>query len=258
MNTALFDSGNSFIDDNHIDLLEHIEHLTYSARDNWDGNEFRAKVKNFIVDLENHFSHEETILEGAQYNDIDAHSLKHRKISMQLRMDNLSLQNHNEAANFLVRLRTELFSHELFEDQNYWYLFDEEDGKEILILWTQDLKTGDIETDMHHRALINHINRMHKRFLSTNHIGFAVGELKLVYEYSKFHFSEEEYLLGKKLRPGHKESHQHLLMDLDTFTKEVNAGRVKLHHIGGYLKFWLLNHIKTFDIPALKQDRTKD
>lgn len=60
-------SGNSFIDDNHSDLLQHLDSIINWSLDSWNSEEFKSSIRNFIVDLENHFSHEEIILRGAQY-----------------------------------------------------------------------------------------------------------------------------------------------------------------------------------------------
>ena len=255
MTPETMNSGNSFIDDNHEGLLNNIDALTFLVRDNWNQNEFELRVRNLIVDLENHFSHEETILKAVGYADLDSHSVKHRGISMCLRIASLDTLDYDDSVQFLVKLRTEVFGHELLEDQNYWPLFDQENSdQDILILWSQELETGDPETDKHHKALINHINRLHMRFSKLPDIDSACKELKLLYEYSKFHFSEEEILLGSKLRPGHKENHESLLVDLDILVNEVQSGKYKLHNIGDYLKYWLINHIQTFDIPSFNRD----
>ena len=61
-------SGNNFIDDNHYHILNSMDELTFLVRDNWNLNTFATAVSQFIVQLENHFSHEETILKGANFN----------------------------------------------------------------------------------------------------------------------------------------------------------------------------------------------
>lgn len=62
-------SGNSFIDEDHEKLLEHMDELTLLLRDNWDRDNFNSSVQDFIVNVESHFSHEEVILKGAKFDD---------------------------------------------------------------------------------------------------------------------------------------------------------------------------------------------
>jgi len=260
MDQNTMSSGNSFIDENHEGLLDNIDAITMLLRDNWRKDEFKSRVRDFIVDLENHFSHEETILKAVGYAKLDSHAIKHREISMRLRMDSLDALNYDESVQFLANLRTKIPPHELLEDQDYWSLFDQEcSDKEALIIWSKNLETGNLETDRHHQALKNHINRLHrrfskvsdiKRFSKVSDIEWACRELNLLCEYSKFHFSEEELLLGSKLRPGHRENHETLIIDLEKLISEVRSGKYKLDKLGDYLKYWLINHIQNFDIPS--------
>lgn len=62
-------SGNSFIDEDHEKLLEHMDELTLLLRDNWDRDNFNSSVQDFIVKVESHLSHEEVILKGAKFDD---------------------------------------------------------------------------------------------------------------------------------------------------------------------------------------------
>lgn len=247
-------SGNSFIDDNHYSLLTTIDEITILLRDGWSKEEFAVRVKNFITDMERHFSHEELILKAARYTEMDSHILKHRELLMRLRMDGYAILNYDAALQFIMSLRTLFFSHELFEDQKYWFLFEQEDSaQDQLIFWSKELETGDLEIDKHHKAIINHLNRFHRRMSDSPDIDFACKDLKQIYEYSKFHFKEEEVFLGKKILPGHKENHESLLADLNVVIDEVRSGKSNIENIGGYLKFWLINHIKNFDIPSFNR-----
>ncbi|HXK56651.1 MAG TPA: hemerythrin domain-containing protein [Gammaproteobacteria bacterium] len=255
MSSRNLKSGNAFIDENHKGLLENIDVISVSVRDNWDRQEFESNVRWFIVDLENHFSHEEVILKAAGFAELDEHSVKHRELSLRLRMDSIYTQNFDDSVRFLGTLRSKIFSHELFEDQSYWPLFDKEtEDAKLLISWSAELETGDPEMDRHHRALVNHINRLHMQLCASTDKRFACAELRLLHEYSKFHFSEEEHSLGEKLRPGHRANHELLLIDLDRVIEEVDAGKYALPTIGDYLKYWLINHIQTFDIPSFSRN----
>jgi len=253
--TAANVSGNSFIDENHEGILNNIETLTLSVRDNWNKIDFTSKMNDFIRDMENHFSHEEVILSAAKYKGLDSHTLKHREISMHLRMAGMGIVEHDDSIQFLLKLREKLFSHELFEDQDYWHLFESENANQApLITWSQEFETGSPAIDEHHQALATHINRLNKRFADSSDFDFACMELKHLSEYTKLHFSEEEEKLGDNFWPSHKINHEFLIADLDRLIIEIQSGQYQLCNIGEYLKYWLLNHIETFDIPAFYRD----
>ena len=48
-------SGNNFIDENHVDLLEHLKLLDVSDSVNWSSEVFHNTLRSFILNLENHF-----------------------------------------------------------------------------------------------------------------------------------------------------------------------------------------------------------
>ncbi len=246
-------SGNVFIDENHFGLLSRLDHLTETLRADWSEAKFSDGVKEFIFAIENHFLHEETILKGAAFKELDAHSLLHRRIVLHLRESSLDGFDYDNAVDFIARARTRIFTHELFEDQDYWPVFESPSAnKDPLIVWSSDIETGDAETDKHHKALINHINRLHERFKISTDVAAASAELQTLYAYSEFHFSEEESLLGGALNPRHRANHWTLLSGLRAMTNEVEAGEYNLENIGDYLKYWLLNHIQTFDVPDFR------
>ena len=235
-------SGNNFIDDNHDDILNSMDELTFMVRDDWNLNTFTSAVSHFIVQLGNHFSHEETILKGANFNDLAKHIIMHREIALRLRIDVMTILERDDAINFLISSRAEIFSHELIDDQAYWPLFDS-DNVLTVISWSKKYETGDAEVDKHHKSLVNYINRLSLKLIESPDIDIACSELNNLYEYSKFHFKEEEKILGEKLRQSHKENHILLLEDLNNLISEIREEVIKTNAIAEYLKYWLLNHI---------------
>ena len=247
-------SGNSFIDSNHEGLLKLLDALTPVVRDNWDEEVFSSGVRSLIASMENHFSHEETVLKGAQYHNLEEHAVKHRELSMELRMLGLGISGVEDAVGFLGKARTKILSHELFEDQGYWPLFADEEGDEVtLIVWSTDYETGDTETDKHHKALINFINRLHNKLTSSVSRESVCSELKSLYSYSEFHFRDEEVKFGMDARSGHRIDHETLLRDLSLLIEEIGSGVQDVRQVGEYLKYWILNHIQTFDIPSFRR-----
>lgn len=250
--SILQSTGNNFIDDNHDDIFKNMDELTFLVRDNWDAASFRDAVTNFINQLENHFSYEETILKGANFNELEKHTIKHREVALEFRIKSIDIITREEAINFIVTIRSMIFSHELIDDQNYWPLFD--NNQSVILEWSEDYETGDSDIDTHHKSFANYINRLNQRLVQAPDIDLACRELAQLYEYSNFHFTEEEELLGDSLKIGHKENHKTLLSDLDTVVSEVKSKKMRADHVGEYLKYWLLNHIQNFDVPAFKQN----
>ena len=245
-------SGNNFIDDNHHEIFCALEKLTFIVRDSWDKNKFISAVSDFIDQLENHFLHEEIILKSVNFENIDAHIILHREIALLLRIEIMDISTREEAIKFLIFIRSKIFSHELIADQDYWYLFD--DGTLPAVLqWTDEFETGDIDVDKHHQSLANYINRLNHKCNQHLDINYICQELKNFYEYSKFHFEEEEELLGDSLRYGHKDNHKLLLEGLDTLITDIANNQVKISSVGEYLKYWLLKHIQNYDIPAFQK-----
>ena len=167
-------SGNSFIDENHEELLEHMDELTLLLRDNWDRDNFNSSAQDFIVNVENHLSHEEVILKGAKFDDLDEHIIKHRELAVSLRMGSLAVYTRDEAIQFMANVRIQVFAHELMEDQKYWPLFESANAAaDNLINWSSEFETGDLETDKHHKALVNYINRIHRMLADSSDIKLA-------------------------------------------------------------------------------------
>lgn len=242
-------SGNSFIDENHENLLDHMEAVTNLLRDDWDVDVFNSRIRDFIVDLEDHFSHEEIVLKGAKFEGLDSHSDKHREISMRLRMESVNRLDYDDAVHFLAKARSRILRHVQIEDREYWPVFEPKNSDTaLLISWSRELETGDLETDRQHKVFINCINRFHQKFATSSDFDYASKDLRALREYSEYHFSEEERILRERLGPGHMANHENLLADLDVLINEVKAGKYKLKNVGDYLKYWLLNHVQIFDI----------
>lgn len=243
-------SGNAFIDDNHSALLDHIDRICVSIRDGGSTSGFRPHFRNFITDIESHFSHEEVILNGAGFENIDQHTIKHREVSYFLRTESFDLHSYDDAVAFLASARIRIFKHELLEDQEYWSLFEPMNNNvDDLIVWTAEFETGNSEVDKQHKALANYISRLDRRLTAEPSAEIARKELQAIQNFSQVHFSEEEVKLGLRLHAGHKANHEYLIRDLAALTDEIQKGRQEVKHVGEYLKYWLLNHIRTFDIP---------
>lgn len=246
-------SGNSFIDENHNSLLTQLERLTDLVRNEWIAESFHMTFSSFVSSLEAHFSHEETVLKGANFKELETHKIKHRELSLQLRMKNMGNLDYDDAVQLLVYTRSAVFSHELLDDQKYWDVFDENASNlDLDSGWSNDLLTGEKEADLHHQALIKFIQRLDTMFINSEDYIKAAQELKLLKNYSQLHFDTEKKMLGEGLRILHELNHKDQLNDLEVLIKEVEAGKYNLANLADYLRYWLINHIKNFDVPEFR------
>ncbi len=68
-------SFNRFIDHDHHDLVDHLMYLEQSDR-----ADHHKAIPRFIRDLETHFRHQEMILQGAGFGQVEAHIPEHREL----------------------------------------------------------------------------------------------------------------------------------------------------------------------------------
>ena len=249
-------SGNSFIDENHSSLVEHIGELESCLSGEWNAASYVMGLKKFVLDIENHFPHEETILRGTKFEKIDLHTLSHRNIGLKLhKVINKKIDSQSEAEKALSNIKVFLVEHKLYEDQDYWYVFDiYQIGEHSLIRFSEDMLTGIKEIDNEHFALLNHANRFLLKNIGKGDIGAICENLKLLALYSEYHFQQEETALGGNLKMSHKANHQKLLSDLKILINELELGKFRTENLGEYLNFWFHNHIAQYDVPAFKKN----
>jgi len=81
----------------------------------------------------------------------------------------------------------------------------------------------------------------------------VVSDLKQLCAYSMHHFKEEEISL-EKMGDGQlhydRRAHDVLIKDLRTTIDEIINGEIDIRKIGGYLKFWFVNHVTVFDVSS--------
>ncbi len=246
MNEKTHVSFNRFIDENHHDLLDHLVHLEQS-----DHADFNKAFFQLIRDLETHFQHEEMILRGAGFEQIEEHTLEHRELALELRKLASTATDHADVPHQLELIKAYIFEHELSSDQAYWGLFPEEVPREPLLRWTEDLSTGDEDVDLHHQALVRHINRFYVSVGKASDRNHLIRELEILKAYSNYHFSQEEGLFS--LDAAHLAEHRDLLSSLDKLIEKVSEGRYDGSVLRDFFDYWLLQHIRSHDVPAITQ-----
>lgn len=252
MNNYQTFSGNSFLDENHFDLLEHLDFLLNIERNNWDPILFKDEFNKFILNIENHFHHEEIVLKGAGYTDLENHTIFHRDIALNLRKNNnVDFSDFKEASFLIEGAASYIIEHEMLKDQQYWPLFDDNKSNNTnLIPWSDKYETNNSEIDNHHIALLNHINRFYITCVDKEDIDSTISELKILCLYSKYHFEKEEDILGDQLAKHHKINHTKLIRDLETLIVEIENGKFQIKNLPDYLSYWLFDHLREYDIPA--------
>jgi len=258
---AVSKSGNNFIDANHIGLVRILEDLENDWKLHGSSGNVEKIAHKFLSALQSHFRHEEIILQGAGYEDIGTHTQKHRRIEHLLYSIISSGLFGATAFYFVDKSQSTIIQHELVEDQEYWNLFAGQDSKDHHVIeWSSEYETGIEEIDLHHKSLVNYINRLNIRVNDGQDENMVVSELKQLCAYSMHHFKEEEISLEKLGNAGlhyHRRAHDVLIKDLRTAIDEIINGEIDVHEIGGYLKFWFANHVAVFDVPSFSEPKNE-
>ena len=250
------ETGNDFIDTHHRDLMEMVTALTEVWEAEKASRGFEGLARDFVDTLRAHFLREEMVLGGVGYQNIGFHEVSHENILYFLERQLDKGLDAITGQVFLDNLKSELFEHELVEDQDYWPLLDEDaPAHEPIIEWTAGLETGVDSVDAHHRALLRYINRLNDRILNGYPKKLILAELNQLYLFSAHHFREEElrFVSMKQAdRQRHRRSHEKLLHDLHNLLQEYENDTFEAQSIGAYISYWLVNHLKLYDIPDLR------
>lgn len=120
-----------------------------------------------------------------------------------------------------------------------------------LLNWSEDLSVNINGVDAQHKKLINLINELHDAMKSgkgKDKMGLILNELV---EYTKYHFSAEEFLMQQKNYPGflqHKKEHDLFTQKVMEFYNKYTVGSLSLSlEVLQFLKDWIVNHIKGTD-----------
>lgn len=246
-------SGDNFIDQNHSSLLDGLQNLEDRLKPDFDLEVFVSSVDDFVCALENHFLHEETVLRAIKFPRQDEHTIRHRTIALGLRNAAIAMDSYETALDLLLGVRSDILNHEMIYDQEYWFLLEPAPKHDdLLIVWGPEYETGNSKVDAHHRALVAHLNKYHTIFFDSASRTRACSELRSLHAYSKLHFQVEHKEIGSRFTKAHANQHEKLLNGLDKIIADVSSGEMDIGSVSSYLKYWFINHLKNFDIPAFK------
>ena len=118
--------------------------------------------------------------------------------------------------------------------------------------WKDSLSVGNITIDTQHKKLINMINTLNDAMIQGKGKELIEKSLKELVDYTKTHFSNEEFMMNKYNYPdypSHKSEHTKLLQQVNEFQENFKNGKTVLSvTLMNFLKDWLNGHIMKIDI----------
>ncbi len=127
------------------------------------------------------------------------------------------------------------------------------------IKWEEKYATGIETIDSQHKGLFDLINTLSKEIDENKEKEILEKSLEKLFDYTKYHFSTEEYLMRKanyEKYNSHKEEHEKFATKVKEFIANYYDGKEKINEdIVSFLIKWISNHIANIDkeyIPYLK------
>jgi hemerythrin-like metal-binding protein len=120
-----------------------------------------------------------------------------------------------------------------------------------LITWSNMLSTGISEQDTQHKKLIDLINQLNDAMQAGQGAAVLGNVLNELVNYTVFHFSYEEKLMGQHKyedTPAHKAEHLKFVQTVGDFKKKFDSGKAVISvEIMNFLRDWLTSHIMKTD-----------
>jgi len=118
--------------------------------------------------------------------------------------------------------------------------------------WSEELDVNVTAMNDEHRKLISLMRAVHEAFRQNADRATVWGTLNSLNEYAKRHFANEEAYMESVGFAGleeHRRMHTDILDKIGTALRdfENRAGTVELERFCGFLKWWLIGHIKMAD-----------
>lgn len=257
-------SGNDFIDQSHDALVRQVRTLKDQCHAGAERAEMAPEFTAFVGNVTGHFQHEETILRAIGYGGWSEHAGQHDTMVEQMDRLVAYLSECDCAPGFMGTvadtLDAVLCQHEGRQDAAHAGIVGAHSRLspgEALIAWDDGLSTGVDRVDGQHRALADSINTLY-RLSRGNALTRAEEESMLLHLLHdlQMHFVEEEALIRHNVSVArylqHERHHQALERQLEHVSRLVSNGTVNLAALtGGFLRFWLIDHIVGADRPLL-------
>lgn len=129
---------------------------------------------------------------------------------------------------------------------------------DIILQWTEDLKTENKVIDSQHKILFDLVNDLNLAFKTKVSQKIIDTMFNILITYTFDHFElEESILFEEKDKLQHCYEHYQLIRALNTYINTFRNNRNPDIDPIIFLKEWLLNHITTYDIPALRDIKSE-
>ncbi|MBI5642506.1 MAG: hemerythrin family protein [Deltaproteobacteria bacterium] len=119
-----------------------------------------------------------------------------------------------------------------------------------LFQWNDSFSVDVAIFNTHHKKLVELINELYEAMRVGKGPQAVGGVLKSLLEYTKVHFSSEQYLMAAHNYPGyeeHKREHDELVKKVTDLMEKQSRGTAVTVEVFNFLKDWLSNHIMTTD-----------
>lgn len=249
----VYSIGHDKIDGEHQRLFELAKEVT-NCKD--DKNSIMKTIKELIKYTKFHFANEEQYMKSINFLFLDEHKILHKKMVEKINslVKNINTLTTNEIK---IQLSTiinkNIVQHILTEDKRvHHYRRDHKELKSIFS-WKERYQIADYTIDTEHKKLFDiaakALNYDAAGINIKLHIKNTITEL---YEYMKFHFEhEEEYmqLINYKEYPEHKDIHEEIINQLNSFIKQIPSLSIEKFErlLIEYMDVWLIQHIITED-----------
>ncbi len=128
-----------------------------------------------------------------------------------------------------------------------------------LIEWNNSFSVGNEVIDKQHKGLFDLLNNLSSEFDEQKENRLLEGTLEKLFDYTKYHFSTEEYLMRKANYSDyqkHKNEHDEFIKKVKDFISNFIDGKETLtSDIIDFLMEWIKKHIAEVDrkyVPFLK------
>ncbi len=128
-----------------------------------------------------------------------------------------------------------------------------------LIEWNDSFSVGNEVIDKQHKGLFDLLNNLSSEFDEQKENRLLEGTLEKLFDYTKYHFSTEEYLMRKANYSDyqkHKDEHDEFIKKVKNFISNFIDGKETLtSDIIDFLMEWIKKHIAEVDrkyVPFLK------
>jgi hemerythrin len=120
-----------------------------------------------------------------------------------------------------------------------------------LVTWDASYSVNVSKCDEDHKELFSILNKMHDAMKSGKGRDVIQSVVQELADYTKYHFSQEELLLGSTNYPNllpHKAQHRKFVHKVEEFQSALKAGDMtQAIAVTEFLKDWLTSHIKQTD-----------